>query len=78
MSDRWRQDLEDSIYDFDRLVAAPLEKRLGGRVRRTEGRRDPLLRMLDMSGGIDAFCETRNGIFGIASRVQWLDRDWLL
>lgn len=73
-------DLRDTAYDFPRVVWPAIRLECGGgEFRPVEGNaNEPLRKDLDTLAGIDGMqiLPGRIGMRGIASRIQWGDRDW--
>ena len=62
---------------FEKHIQPRLLQLLPGEMYPVEGEVHPTLRMLDMTGGVDYFHVSRSGcIRGVASRNQWVDRNW--
>lgn len=79
MRDDVQRDMSDSAYDFLRCVWPKIASQLGGgRVMPVELASKSFAAELDVLAGIDAWhvIENEAGLRGIASRIQWGDRDW--
>ncbi len=78
MSD-FQVDLGDSSFDFLRVVWPAIKPMLGGgKLIPMEGKVDSnLAQLFDLNSGIDCWHFSANGqMRGIASRIQWTDRNW--
>lgn len=80
MSPHKKRDLIDTAYDFQRVVWPAIARACGGGTfKPVEGYADEQLQEdLDILAGIDGLqiLPDRAGLRGIASRIQWTDRNW--
>ncbi len=73
MPTNWQSQQARSTAAFARFVRPVLEEKLGGKIEIAEGdSSDHTGQMLDRAAGLDAYCHTRSGVIGIASRVQFM------
>jgi hypothetical protein len=68
----FKESIERSMAAFDAVVKSRVESYLHGDVIAVEGRTGRVNTWLDKYCGIDLLCKTERGVWGIASRVQFV------
>lgn len=71
MYNNWNVDLEDSVKALESIKDTYLSKIISGKIYTIESSSDEVLMKLDTMCGIDYIRENKDGMQGIAARVQW-------
>lgn len=71
MYNNWIKDLNDSIIALESIKYTILPKLINGTIHTIENSDNEIFLKMDSLSGIDYIREDKNGLQGIAARVQW-------
>ena len=71
MYNSWDLDLSDSVKAVSKIKDSILPKLISGKIHCIENTENEVLILLDRLSGIDYIRENKQGLQGIAARVQW-------
>lgn len=76
MYNYWRTDLNDSIKALESIKDTILPYLISGEIYSIEKSQNEILILMDTLSGIDYIRKNKNGLQGIAARVQWANKPY--